>query len=53
MKLQEDIAAFVNVFGMENFDVAVPLAFIPWKSDDDRNKFIAQLVEINNGKKIG
>ena len=53
MAVQNDIQAFVNVFGVENFDVAIPLAMIPWKSDNERNAFISQLVDINNGKKIG
>ena len=53
MSFQEDITAFVNIFGVENSDIAFPFAITQWESSDDRNKFIAQLVQINNGQKIG
>lgn len=53
MNLQENVAAFVNIFGVENSDVAFPLGLIEWESADDRNKFIAQIVQFNNGEKVG
>lgn len=53
MSLEQNVAAFVNIFGVENSDVAFPLGLVEWESSDDRNKFIAQLLQFNNNEKIG
>lgn len=53
MSLQENVAAFVNIFGVENSDVAFPFGLVEWESSDDRNKFIAQILAFNNGQRIG
>ena len=53
MNFQENVAAFVNVFGVENSEVAFPFGLVEWESPDDRNKFIAQILELNNNEKIG
>jgi hypothetical protein len=53
MNLQENVAAFVNVFGVENSEVAFPFGLVDWESSDDRNKFISQIIELNNGQKVG
>jgi hypothetical protein len=49
MQLARDIAAFTNVFGVEDADFVMTMATIPWKSEDDRNGFINEIIEINNG----
>jgi hypothetical protein len=49
MQIARDVAAFVNVFGVKDPDLVVTLATIPWASEDDRNGFINELVEMNNG----
>lgn len=41
--LAEDIAAFVNVLGLDNPDLVWSLANVDWQSDDDRNQFIAEI----------
>ena len=53
MNLQQNVAAFGNVFGVENSEVAFPFGLVDWESSDDRNKFIAQVLELNNNEKIG
>lgn len=53
MNFQENVAAFVNVFGVENSEVAFPFGLVDWESADDRNKFIGQILELNNNEKIG
>lgn len=49
MKLANDIAAFVNLLGVRDPDLVVSLATIQWESDKERNGFINELVDINNG----
>jgi hypothetical protein len=49
MFLAKNIAAFVNVFGPEDPDLVMSMAAIPWKSEDDRNGFINELIAMNNG----
>jgi hypothetical protein len=53
MNFQENVASFVNVFGVENSEVAFPFGLVEWESSDDRNKFIAQILKLNNNEKIG
>lgn len=53
MKLANNIAAFVNFFGMEDPDLVMAFSLIPWETDDDRNAFLNELVHINNGSLIG
>jgi hypothetical protein len=49
MYLAKNIAAFVNLFGPDDPDLIMSMASIPWQSADDRNGFINELVNINNG----
>ena len=49
MYLAKNIAAFVNLFGPDDPDLIMSMAAIPWQSADDRNGFINELVNINNG----
>lgn len=53
MKLANNIAAFVNVFGIEDPDLVMAFAAVPWNSDSERNAFINELVDMNNGNLIG
>lgn len=53
MKLANNIAAFVNFFGMEDPDLVMAFSLIPWETDDDRNAFLNELVDINNGSLLG
>ena len=53
MNFQENVAAFVNVFGVENSDVAFPFGLVDWESSDDRNKFISPLLQLNHNETIG
>ena len=53
MKLANNIAAFVNFFGVKDPDLVMSFSLIPWESDDDRNAFLNELVDINNGNLIG
>ena len=49
MFLAKNIAAFVNVFGADDPDFIMTLASAPWESEDDRNGFINELINMNNG----
>lgn len=49
MKLANNVAAFVNMFGISDPDFVMAFASIPWESDNDRNSFINELVDINSG----
>ena len=53
MNLVDNIAAFTNVLGTRNPDVVFGFATIPWESVDSRNKFIGELLQLNDNKKIG
>lgn len=53
MKLANNIAAFVNFFGMEDPDLVMTFSLIPWETDNDRNAFLNELVHMNNGSLIG
>lgn len=53
MKLANNIAAFVNFFGMQDPDLVMSFATVPWESDNERNAFLNELVDINNGNLIG
>lgn len=53
MKLANNIAAFVNFFGMEDPDLVMSFSTIPWESDNERNAFLNELAAINNGNLIG
>jgi hypothetical protein len=49
VKLANNVAAFVNMFGISDPDFVMAFASIPWESDNDRNSFINELVDINSG----
>jgi len=49
MFLANNISAFVNVFGFDDPDFIMSFASIPWESTDERNGFINELVNMNNG----
>lgn len=53
MILAKNIAAFTNMFGEHNADVIMPFSLVDWETEDDRNKFLTELLVMNNGYKIG
>jgi len=50
--LAEDIAAFVNVLGLSNPDLVWTLANVPWESESDRDKFIAEIGNFTGGVQL-
>lgn len=42
---------FANSLGFENYDIAIPLAMVPWQSAEDRDAFIMTLTgeEVKGG----
>ena len=53
MSLVNHISAFTNILGPQFPDIVFAFASADWQSDDDRNKFINELLELNDNKKIG
>lgn len=49
MRLANNIAAFVNVLGVDNPGLIFELANIPWQSDSDRDKFIYEIATLGQG----
>lgn len=49
MRLANNIAAFVNVLGTDYPGLVFELASIPWKSDEDRDKFIYEVATLGQG----
>jgi hypothetical protein len=50
MLLVNNITSFLNVFGVEEPDLVMTLATMPWRSEDDRDGFINEIVAMNNGQ---
>lgn len=53
MSLDRNIAAFLNLFGSRSPEITFAFALVPWESPEERNKFISELVDLNNGFRIG
>jgi hypothetical protein len=53
MSLVNNISAFTNALGADHPDIVFSFASMDWKSEDDRNQFIDELVALNNNQKIG
>lgn len=53
MNLVDNIAAFTNVLGTKNPDIVFGFASVEWKSAEERNQFIGELIKLNGNKKIG
>jgi hypothetical protein len=49
MRLANNIAAFVNVLGVEYPGTVFELANFPWESDADRDKFIYEIATLGQG----
>lgn len=43
---------FANSLGFENYDIAIPLAMVPWRTAEDRDAFIMTLTgeEVKGGE---
>lgn len=41
----DNLAAAADVLGFQNADIALGLAYVPWDSVQDRDAFLAALVE--------
>jgi hypothetical protein len=50
MRLANNIAAFVNVLGVEYPGIIFELANIPWKSDKERDLFIYEISQLDSGE---
>jgi len=50
MLLVNNVTSFLNVFGVEEPDLVMTLATMPWRSEDDRDGFINEIVAMNNGQ---
>lgn len=48
-KLIEDITVFANVLGVSDPDLVWSLATIPWKSTEDRDKFVVEIGLLSGG----
>lgn len=53
MNLVNNIEAFTNVLGAKNPDIVFGFASVNWKSNDERDKFIGELIKLNGNQKIG
>lgn len=45
----DNVDAFVKVMGLEYPALIHTLALVPWKSTDDRDKFISEVSKLNMG----
>lgn len=36
---------FANSLGFENYEIAIPLAMVPWRTPQDRDMFIMAITE--------
>ncbi len=50
MRLANNIAAFVNVLGVEFPGAVFELANFPWESDQERDLFIYEISKIGYGE---
>ncbi len=50
MRLANNIAAFVNVLGVEYPGTVFELANFPWESDKERDLFIYEISKLNSGE---
>ena len=53
MILARNVAAFTNMFGVKNADIVMPFSVINWETEDERDKFLTELLYLNNGYKVG
>ena len=53
MSLDRNIAAFSNVFNFKSPEIILAFSVINWESPEERNKFIAELIQANDGYRIG
>lgn len=53
MSLDKNIAAFANLFTYKAPEIIFAFSVIDWESPEDRNKFIAEMVQANGGYRIG
>jgi hypothetical protein len=53
MSLVNHISAFTNALGADHPDIVFSFASMNWKTDEDRNQFIDELIALNDNKKIG
>lgn len=53
MSLDKNIAAFSNLFMHKAPEIAFAFSVINWDTPEERNKFIAEMIQANNGYRIG
>jgi hypothetical protein len=53
MSLDKNIAAFSNFFNYKAPEIIFAFSVVNWESPEERNKFISEMVELNDGRRIG
>lgn len=53
MAIDKHIAAFSHAMGFGNPEIVFALATVPWENKEDRNKFIGELIKLNDGQLLG
>jgi hypothetical protein len=53
MSLDKNIAAFSNLFLHKAPEIVFAFSLVDWESPEERNKFIAEMVKVNSGYRIG
>jgi len=53
MSLDKNIAAFSNLFLHKSPEIIFAFSVIDWENPQERNKFISEMIKINDGYRIG
>jgi len=53
MSLDKNIAAFANFFNFKAPEIAFAFSVIDWETPEERNKFISEMIVLNDGYRIG
>jgi hypothetical protein len=53
MSLDKNIAAFSNLFNYKAPEIIFAFSVVDWESSEERNKFITEMVKLNDGYRIG
>lgn len=53
MSLDKNIAAFANFFNYKAPEIVFAFSVVDWESPEERNKFISEMVKLNDGRRIG
>lgn len=53
MAIEKHVTAFANAMGLGNPEIVFAFATLPWENKDDRNQFINELIQLNDGHLLG